>query len=103
VWENPLKNYPLSEGQIAVADELLSIAKAVINDTEPEYGAAAGRQDQEMNIAMSESASRSRETITFPLKELTQTEQNIHERIKEGFGCNPEDVEKLIDTFFPRR
>ena len=24
-WENPLKNYPLSEGQIAVADELLSI------------------------------------------------------------------------------
>ena len=22
-WENPLKNYPLSEGQIAVADELL--------------------------------------------------------------------------------
>ncbi|MFQ6041162.1 MAG: Gfo/Idh/MocA family protein [Candidatus Poribacteria bacterium] len=103
VWENPLKNYPLSEGQIAVADELLSIAKAVINDTEPEYGALAGRQDQEMNLAMSESALRSRETITFPLKELTRTERDIHERIKEQFGCDHDDVEKLVDTFFPRR
>jgi len=103
VWENPLNNYPLSEGQIAVADELLSIAKAVINDTEPEYGALAGRQDQEMNIAMSESALRSRETITFPLKELTQNEQNIHERMKGEFGCDPEDVEKLINVFFSRR
>ena len=51
-WENPLKHYPLSEGQIAVADELLSIANAILNDTEPEYGALLARQDQEMNIAM---------------------------------------------------
>jgi predicted dehydrogenase len=103
VWENPLKNYPLNEGQIAVADELLSIAKAVINNTEPEYGALAGRQDQEMNIAMSESSLRNRETITFPLNQLTQTEQHIHERMEKEFGCDPEDVEKLVDTFFPRR
>jgi len=100
MWENPLKNYPLSEGQIAVADELLSIAQAVINNIEPEYGALAGRQDQEMNLAMRESSLRNRETITFPLKELTQTEQHLHERMKEEFGCDPEDVEKLVDTFF---
>ena len=49
-----------------MADELLSIATAVLNDTEPEYGAALGRQDQEMNIAMNESGKRSRETILFP-------------------------------------
>ena len=103
VWENPLKNYPLSEGQIAVADELLSIANAVLNNTEPEYGALAGRQDQEMNIAMSESALRSRETITFPLTEVTQTEQNIHAGMTKQYGCDLEDVEKLVDTFFPRR
>ncbi len=103
VWENPLKNYPLSEGQIPVADELLSIANAVLNNTEPEYGALAGRQDQEMNIAMSESALRSRETITFPLTDVTQAEQNTHARLKEQYGCDPEDVEKLVDTFFPRR
>ncbi len=102
-WENPLKNYPLSENQIAVADELLSIATAVQNDTEPEYGAARARQDQEMNIAMSESGNRSRETLTFPLTALTTTEQDIHENYQQQYGHPIEDVEAGIDTFFPRR
>ena len=102
-WENPLKNYPLSEGQIAVADELLSIATAVFNDTEPEYGAALGRQDQEMNIAMNESGNRSKETITFPLTELTETERGTHESYQQQYGHPIEDIEAGIDTFFPRR
>ena len=102
-WENPLKNYPLSEGQIAVADELLSIATAILNDTEPEYGAARARQDQEMNIAMSESGNRSRETITFPLTELTATERSTHESYEKQHGHPIEDIEAGIDTFFPRR
>ena len=49
-WENPFKAYPLSEGQIAVADELISIATAIQQETEPEYGAARARQDQEMTL-----------------------------------------------------
>ena len=102
-WENPLKNYPLSEGQIAVADELLSIATAILNDTEPEYGAALGRQDQEMNIAMSESGNRSKETIAFPLTELTETERGTHESYQQQHGHPIEDIEAGIDTFFPRR
>ena len=102
-WENPLKHYPLSEGQIAVADELLSIANAVRNDTEPEYGAARARQDQEMNIAMSESGNRSRETLRFPLTALTATEQDIHENYQQQYGHPIEDIEAGIDTFFPRR
>lgn len=102
-WENPLKNYPLSEGQIAVADELLSIATAVLNDTEPEYGAALGRQDQEMNIAMSESGNRSKETIVFPLTELTETERGTHDSYQQQHGHPIEDIEAGIDTFFPRR
>ena len=102
-WENPLKHYPLSENQIAVADELLSIATAIQNDTEPEYGAARARQDQEMNIAMSESGNRSRETLTFPLTALTTTEQDIHENYQQQYGHPIEDVEAGIDTFFPRR
>ena len=102
-WENPLKHYPLSEGQIAVADELLSIATAILNDTEPEYGAARARQDQEMNIAMSESGNRSRETITFPLTELTETERGTHESYEKQHGHPIEDIEAGIDTFFPRR
>ena len=102
-WENPLKNYPLSEGQIAVADELLSIATAVLNNSEPEYGAARGRQDQEMNIAMGESGKRSKETIAFPLTELTETERNTHESYQQQYGHPIEDIEAGIDTFFPRR
>ena len=102
-WENPLKNYALSENQIAVADELLSIATAVQNDTEPEYGAARARQDQEMNIAMSESGNRSRETLTFPLTALTTTEQDIHNNYQQQYGHPIEDIEAGIDTFFPRR
>ena len=102
-WKNPLKNYPLSEGQIAVADELLSIATAVLNDTEPEYGAALGRQDQEMNIAMGESGKRSKETIAFPLTELTETERATHESYQQQHGHPIEDIEAGIDTFFPRR
>ena len=102
-WENPLKNYPLSEGQIAVADELLSIATAVLSDTEPEYGAALGRQDQEMNIAMSESGNRSKETIAFPLTELTETERGTHDSYQQQHGHPIEDIEAGIDTFFPRR
>ena len=102
-WENPLKNYPLSEGQIAVADELISISTAVINNTEPEYGAALARQDQEMNIAMSESGNRSKETITFPLTALTETECSTHESYQQQHGHPIEDIEAGIDTFFPRR
>ncbi len=103
IWENPLKNYRLPEGRLAVADELLSIATAVLNDTEPEYGAARARQDQEMNIAMSESGKRSRETITFPLTELTETERGTHESYEKQYGHPIEDIEAGIDTFFPRR
>ncbi len=101
-WDNPLKNYPLAERQIAVADELLSIANAVLNDTEPEYGATRGRQDQEMNIAMSESGKRSRETLLFPITELTDTERGTHEKYEKLYGHPIEDVAAGIDTFFPR-
>ena len=101
-WENPLKNYPLPERQIAVADELLSIATAVLNDTEPEYGAALARQDQEMFLAMNESGNRSRETLTFPLTVLTATEQEFNENYQQQYGHPIEDVEAGIDTFFAR-
>ena len=102
-WDNPLKHYPLTEGQIAVADELLSIANAVLNDTEPEYGAWLARQDQEMNIGMSESARQSRETLTFPLTDLTETERSTHESYEKQHGHPIDDIEAGIDVFFARR
>ena len=102
-WENPLRNYSLTEGQIAVADELLSIAKAVLEDIEPEYGTTLARQDQEMNIAMNESGKRSKETILFPLSDLTETEKTTHVNYEKQYGHPIEDIEAGIDTFFPRR
>ena len=102
-WENPLKHYPLTEGQIPVADELLSLASAVLHNTEPEYGAQLGRQDQEMNIAMSESAKQSRTTLTFPLTDLTETERNMHYNYEGQHGHPIDDVEAGIDLFFPRQ
>ena len=101
-WDNPFKNYPLAERQIAIADELLSIAKAVQNDTEPEYGAALARQDQEMNIAMNESGKRSRETVLFPIANLTETELASHRKYEQLYGHPIDDIEAGIDTFFPR-
>lgn len=102
-WENPLRHYPLTEGQIPVADELLSLANAVLDDTEPEYGAQLGRQDQEMNIAMSESAKQSRATLTFPLTDLTETERDIHNGYEQQHGPPIDDVEAGIDLFFSRQ
>ena len=102
VWENPFSRYPITEGQVAVADELMSIAKAVLNDTEPEYGAAAGRLDQEMNIAMLESGRSGRKVISFPLKGMTEHERQIHRRYREKYGYPPEEWEALVDVMFPR-
>lgn len=103
VWENPLARYPLTEGQVAVADELLSIARAVLDDVEPEYGAAEGRLDQEMNIGMVESGRVERCTIHFPLTAPTSYEEEIHDSFKKNYGFPADDVDGLLDVFFPRR
>ena len=68
VWENPLQNYPLSDGEIPVASELMSIANAVRNDTEPEYGAYNGRKDREIDVAMATSWANDGEPVTFPFE-----------------------------------
>lgn len=68
VWENPLRNYPLSDGQISVASEIMSIVNAVRNDTEPEYGYYNGRKDREIDVGMMRSWSNNGEPVTFPFE-----------------------------------
>ena len=101
-WENPFSRYPLSEDQVQVADELLSIAAAVRENAEPAYGAGASRLDQEMNIAMEESGKQDRTTIPLPLQHTTQYEERMHESYMDKYGCEPTDLDRLVDTFFPR-
>jgi predicted dehydrogenase len=67
VWENPLSNYPLSDGQLSVASELMSIADAHRNNTEPEYGALNGRVDQEVALAMGKSWATNNAPVNLPL------------------------------------
>ena len=67
VWENPLQQYPLSDGEITVASELMSLVNAVQNDTEPEYGAYNGRKDREIDVAMARSWANNGAPVTFPL------------------------------------
>ena len=102
VWENPLARYALAERHVAVADELLSLARAIRENAEPEYGAARARLDQEMNLAMLESGELDRQAIRFPLTAPTSSEQAIHARFREQYGCDAEDVDRLLDVFFPR-
>jgi predicted dehydrogenase len=101
-WENPYARYQLTERQVAVADELTSIARAVRDNIEPEYGAVQGRLDQEMNIAMLESGGRDRQTVRFPLTTPTAYEASIHAAYKDKYGCEADDIEQLVDVFFPR-
>jgi predicted dehydrogenase len=102
-WENPFARYPLTEGQVPVADELVSIANAVREGREPDYGTARGRQDQEMNLAMSESARLDRRTLYFPITTLMETERTMHERFRQQYGRDVMDLDGLVDVFFPRR
>lgn len=55
VWDNPFKNYRMSDGMITIASELSSIMKAVRENVEPEYGAVNGRIDRQIDLAISES------------------------------------------------
>lgn len=68
VWENPLQTYPLSDGEITVASELMSLVNAVRNDTDPEYGAYNGRKDREIDVAMARSWANNGAPVTFPFE-----------------------------------
>jgi len=65
VWKNPLSKYPLRD--LSVASEIISIANAVRNDTEPEYGALNGRIDREVDLAIFQSAGNNNQPVELPL------------------------------------
>ena len=67
VWKNPLSKYSISDGHLSVASEIMSIANAHRNDTEPEYGALNGRIDQEVALAMAKSWNSGNVPVELPL------------------------------------
>jgi predicted dehydrogenase len=105
-WTNPYVDWGVGEENgrsIDMADQLMSIANAVLHDTEPTYGAAAARLDQEMSLAASESALMNKQPLTFPLRTPSQAEENLHERFKSNYGFTYDQIEPLLDVWYPRR
>ena len=77
-WDNPVLSPHQGHGpqwhddEIGVAGCILSLVDAVRNNTEPSYGAAQGRLDQELILAIQQSAAEGNRPITLPLDPAQQ-------------------------------
>jgi predicted dehydrogenase len=67
VWRNPFRAYYMDDEMIAVADCLMSLVNAIRENKSPEYGALQARLDQELVLAMHESARSLGALISLPL------------------------------------
>ncbi len=105
-WENPYAHLGVGENNgrgVDMADQLMSIARAVLDDIEPTYGAQEARLDQEMSLAASESALMNKQPLAFPLRSPSEAEQRILTKFKETYGYDYTETEPLLDVFYPRR
>jgi predicted dehydrogenase len=67
VWRNPFRAYYMDDEMIAVADCLMSLVYAIRENKPPEYGPLQARVDQELTLAMYQSARNSGENVSLPL------------------------------------
>ncbi len=67
VWRNPFRGYDMSDEEIAVTDCIMSLVQAIRENREPEYGAEQARLDQEVVLAMQESAQHGGVPVALPL------------------------------------
>ena len=105
-WQNPYAHLGIGENNgrgVDMADQLMSIANAVLHDSEPTYGVQEARLDQEMSLAASESALMNKQPLAFPLRSPSEAEERIQARFKETYGYDYTDIEPLLDIFYPRR
>jgi predicted dehydrogenase len=78
-WQNPFR--PLKKGhgvqwhddEIAVASCIMSLVEAIRNDEAPSYGAWQARLDQEVILAIRQSAQTGGQAISLPLEPSAQT------------------------------
>lgn len=104
VWENPYRRYGLVKpDQVAVVDILAGMHRAITQDTEPPYGAASARCDQEILIALRESARLGSVWVDMPLIDKTGIERAIDEAYRVRYGHNPmEALDAQAGTHFPQ-
>lgn len=105
VWENPYQDYPIGAApdDIGRADIFAVTRRAILDGTDPAYGAANARADQEVLIALRESAQRDGAWVDLPLTELTAAERQLHEEYARRYGHDPlDDIAAVIRTHHPR-
>ena len=105
IWENPLKVFGLADvDDVARGTELHSIYRAIVDGIEPEYGAVNGRTDQEILIAIRESARTGGQPVDLPLTEITGYEESLHREYRTKYGVDPfAPIEKQKSILFPQR
>ena len=103
IFENPFKRYGVADDdEVARAQILIGFHKAVTEDLKPEYGAENAWRDQELCVAVRESALRGNIWVELPLSELTEVERQMHEAYRRLYGCDPLEVECMSKVAFPR-
>jgi predicted dehydrogenase len=111
-YANPFADLPINYGDtmhhlvddIARADELTSIHQAVVSNEPPEYGIANARRDQELCIAIVESARLNGRPVRLPLADETEWEREQHEAFRTMWDGDPlKDADRLITRNFGAR
>ena len=102
VWENPLSHLPVPEGLYREVEQLWTFADAVSSNTDPEYSNELARQDVEITVATLESARLDGARVRLPLNGLTPTEAKMHRDFEDEFGLPIEDMDGLLDVFYPQ-
>ncbi|MEP6985193.1 MAG: Gfo/Idh/MocA family oxidoreductase [Chloroflexota bacterium] len=78
-WKNPFYRPDLGfvpqwhDDEIGVASCIMSLVNAIREDREPSYGAAQGRLDQELILAIRQSSAQGGQPITLPLDPTQQS------------------------------
>lgn len=67
MWENPVRHYAFSDGQITMASEVWAFCEAIRTGGPVEYGPQRARLDQEMMLGYALSAKADGAPVAFPL------------------------------------
>jgi len=90
-----------SEDEVARADELNSLYRAVVDGIAPEYGGQNGYLDQELVVAMNESGLTGGATLHYPLPATTGWEEETHAAFRRAYGVDPlTDVDRARRVLF---
>ncbi|MCZ6680418.1 MAG: Gfo/Idh/MocA family oxidoreductase [Candidatus Poribacteria bacterium] len=93
IWENPYTKYLLTDADdVARADVLMSIHRAVTEGAALDYGGIGGYRDVEFLIGVRESAMRQNAPISFPIEEELVYDQRQHEAYRQIYGHDPLEI-----------